>query len=189
MKDMATDKNDQPGEPVSPAGPPQPALDEAEPDLAAVAAERDRLAKEKSDLGDQLLRARAEFDNFRRRTEREKRETWRAASMDMVRHMLPVLDALELALKSTAATDGDLRRGVELTLKQFRETLEKQGLKAIPAAGAQFDPNLHHAVEMVETEDYEDHTVIEEYARGYLFQDQLLRPAMVRVACRPEKGE
>jgi len=187
MNHMAPEKNNQECGPDSSDSTDPQLLVETESDLAAVIAERDRLLKEKTDLGDQLLRVKAEFDNFRKRTEREKRETGRAARMDAVKHILPVLDALELALKSPAGAEGELRRGVDLTLRQFREILEKLGLKAIEAAGARFDPHIHHAVEMVETTDYDDQTVIEEYARGYLFQDQLLRPAMVRVASHPGK--
>ncbi len=187
MNHMAPEKNDQECTPASSESATPELIEDVESILVAVVAERDRLLKEKTDLGDQLLRAKAEFENFRRRTDREKKDVGRTARMDTVKQILPVLDALELALKSQAAADSELRRGVELTLKQFREILEKQGLKAIEAAGARFDPHLHHAVEMVETADYEDQTVIEEYARGYLFQEHLLRPAMVRVASHPRE--
>jgi len=189
MNNMATKKNDPECNPASSESATPQLIEDVESILAAVVAERDRLLKEKSDLGDQLLRVKAEFENFRRRTERERKEGGRTARMDAVRHILPVLDAMELALKSPAGAEGELRRGVELTLKQFREILEKQGLRVIEAAGARFDPHIHHAVEMVETTDYEDQTVIEEYARGYLFHDQLLRPAMVRVASHPHNNE
>ena len=193
MNDMASEEKNRNSTPASP-GPAQPAaleLEEADlaAALAAVTAERDRLIEEMTRLGEQLLRARAEFDNFRKRTEREKRETRRVASIDFIRDILPVLDGLELALKSASGNEGELRRGLELLLKQFRETLEKMGLLAVEAEGAKFDPHIHHAVEMVETEEYEDQTVIGEFQRGYFFRDQLLRPAMVRVASRPRKSE
>lgn len=186
MNNMATDEKDQEYGPAPSESATPQLLEDVETDLAAVVAERDRLLKENTDLSDQVLRVKAEFDNFRKRTDREKREAGRTARMDAVRQILPVLDALELAQKSPAGAEGELRRGVELTLKQFQEILEKQGLKTIEAAGARFDPHIHHAVEMVETSDYEDQTVIEEYARGYMFHDQLLRPAMVRVASSPQ---
>jgi len=189
MNHMAPEKNDPECNPASSESATPQLVEDVESELAAVVAERDRLLKEKTDLSDQLLRAKAEFENFRKRTDRERREGGRTARMDTVKHVLPVLDAMELALKSPAGAEGELRRGVELTLKQFREILEKQGLKAIEAAGAHFDPHIHHAVEMVETADYEDQTVIEEYVRGYLFHDQLLRPAMVRVASHPHNKE
>src|SRR5258706_1822458 len=185
MNNMATDKNKQESSPASSEDVTPESIADVESILATVVAERDRLLQEKSDLSDQLLRVKAEFENFRRRTDREKKDVGRTARMDAVRHILPILDAMELALKSAAGAEGELRRGVELTLKQFREILEKQGLKVIEAGGARFDPHIHHAVEMVETTDYEDQTVIEEYARGYMFHDQLLRPAMVRVASHP----
>lgn len=186
MNNMATDKKDQEYGPASSESATPELIEDVESILETVVAERDRLLREKTDLSDQVLRVKAEFENFRRRTDREKMEGGRMARMDAVRQILPVLDALELALKSAAGAESELRRGVELTLKQFREILEKQGLKTIEAAGARFDPHIHHAVEMVETTDYDDQTVIEEYARGYLFHDQLLRPAMVRVASCPQ---
>lgn len=178
MNDMGTEENKTESTPASPEG--GVTLEAGE--LEALVAERDRLR-------DAMLRTQAEFDNFRKRTAKEKKETGRAASAHVIRELLPVLDGLELALKSPGDADSEMRRGVDLLLKQFRETLEKMGLKAVPAAGAPFDPHIHHAVEMVETEEHPDHTVMEEYQRGYFFQDHLLRPAMVRVAVHPRKGE
>jgi molecular chaperone GrpE len=145
------------------------------------------LEKEAADLRDQLLRRQAEFDNFRKRVERERAEYRINATMDTVQSILPVLDGLEQALKAPAGTSGgqEIRKGVELVEKQLREVLEKMGMTRIDAAGKAFDPHLHHAVEMVETSDHEDHTVLDVYQPGYFFQDKLLRPAMVRVAVHP----
>lgn len=148
-----------------------------------------QMEKEIATLRDQLLRRQAEFDNFRRRVERERHEHRVNAAMDTVQAVLPVLDGLEQALKISASTLAagaqEIHKGVELVQKQLREILEKMGLVRMEVLGKPFDPHLHHAVEMVETTEHEDHTVLEVYQPGYFFQDKLLRPAMVRVAVHP----
>ena len=152
--------------------------------LAAIAAERDQLATEKAELADRLLRARAEFDNARRRAERERSEFLQFAAMDLVKDVLPVLDDFERALKVETA-DRNYAKGVELIYQRLYETLKKLGLEPIETSGRQFDPNLHQAVERVETDEAEDHTVLGEFQKGYNFKGKLLRPAMVRVAVKP----
>lgn len=152
--------------------------------LAAITAERDQLLTEKTDLYDRLLRARAEFDNARRRAERERGDFLQFAAMDLVRETLPVLDDFERALKVETA-DKDYAKGVELIYQRLSETLKKMGLEPIDTAGKQFDPNLHQAVERVETADAEDQAILGEFQRGYNFRGKLLRPAMVRVAVKP----
>ena len=152
--------------------------------FAAIAAERDKLAAEKADLADRLLRARAEFDNARRRAERERSEFLQFAGMDLVKDVLPVLDDFERALKVETA-DRNYAKGVELIYQRLYETLKKLGLEPIETSGQPFDPNLHQAVERVETDEAEDHTVIGEFQKGYNFKGKLLRPAMVRVAVKP----
>ena len=152
--------------------------------LAAVTAERDQLAVEKADLADRVLRARAEFDNARRRTERERSDFLQFAAMDLVKDVLPVLDDFERALKVETA-DQKYAKGVELIYQRLYESLKKLGLEPIETAGKSFDPNVHQAVERVETDEAEDHTVLGEFQRGYNFKGKLLRPAMVRVAVKP----
>jgi molecular chaperone GrpE len=152
--------------------------------LATVAAERDQLAAEKADLSDRLLRARAEFDNARRRAERERSDFLQFAAMDLVRELLPVLDDFERGLKVETA-DRHYAKGVELIYQRLFDVLKKMGLEPIEAAGRPFDPNLHQAVERVETDEQEDQTVLGEFQRGYNFKGKLLRPAMVRVAVKP----
>jgi molecular chaperone GrpE len=152
--------------------------------LAAVKAERDQLAAEKAELHDRLLRGRAEFENARRRTERERFEFIQFAAMDLVREILPVLDDFERALKVETA-DTHYAKGVELIYQRLYETLKKMGLEPIETAGCQFDPNLHQAVERVETDEAEDQAILGEFQRGYNFKGRLLRPAMVRVAVKP----
>ena len=153
----------------------------AGPGVDAVTAERDRLIEEKNDLMDRLLRRQAEFDNFRRRAEREKSEVLEYAGAESVSAILPVLDDFERALK-VECTGKEYARGMEMIYQRLSEALKKLGLEPITAKGQIFDPHFHHAVEMVETDDVEDHTVLDEYQQGYKFRGRLLRPAMVKVA-------
>ena len=154
------------------------------PDAAALAAERDQLAAEKADLQDRFLRSQAEFQNFRRRADRERAEFAEYASTEAVRALLPVLDDFERALKVESA-DREFQKGMELIHQRLYESLKKLGLSPLETVGQPFDPHVHHAVEMVETDAAEDHTVLDEYQRGYNFKSRLLRPAMVKVAVAP----
>lgn len=156
----------------------------AEARMAALTEERDRLAAEKAEMQDRLLRGRAEFDNFRRRAERDRSEYLQFASMDVVRDLLPLLDDFERALKAPGAGE-DYAKGVELIYSRFVETLKKTGLEPIETAGRKFDPNLHEAIGRVESEEAEDQTILGEMQRGYLFKGKLLRPAWVQVAVKP----
>ena len=149
--------------------------------LASVTGERDRLIEEKNDLLDRLLRRQAEFDNFRRRAERERADVLEYAHTESVRAIVPILDDFERALKMESA-DREYARGMELIYQRLSDALKKLGLEPISSKGQKFDPNLHHAVDTVETSDVEDHTVLEEFQRGYNFRGRLLRPAMVKVA-------
>lgn len=151
--------------------------------LDLITAERDRLECEKASLTELLLRRSAEFDNFRKRTERERSDLIEYAASDAVKAMLPVLDDFERAL-AQAPADTEFSRGVELIYQQMADALRKLGLEAIEAEGKPFDPNLHHAIEMVPCTDCEDHTVIGDLLRGYMFKGRLLRPSMVRVAVK-----
>lgn len=153
-------------------------------ELAAITAERDQLLFERADLNDRFLRRQAEFENFRRRVEREKAEFAQFAASEAVTALLPVLDDFERSLKQES-TDRDYQRGIELIYQRLFETLKKLGLEPIAAAGQPFDPYIHQAIERVETEEAEDHTVLDEFQRGYNFKGKLLRPAMVKVAVRP----
>ncbi len=136
---------------------------------------------ERDQLLDRLARLQAEFDNYRKRSQREQAEFKQYASTEVVRSLLPVIDNFELALK-TQAKEGDFRSGIELIRKQLYDVLAKLGLEAIPAKGEMFDPHVHEGIEMVETNEAPDNTVLEELQPGYRFKDRMLRPAMVRVA-------
>jgi molecular chaperone GrpE len=162
---------------------------ETEPDLLAqleaVTAERDQLAAAKADFQDRFLRRTAEFENFRRRVDREKSEFLEYASSEAVTALLPVLDDFERALKQESA-DKEYVRGMEMIFNRLVETLKKLGLEPISSLGQIFDPYIHQAVDRVETNDAEDHTILQEHQRGYNFKGRLLRPAMVQVAVHRE---
>ena len=151
------------------------------PPLESLMVERDRLAEEKNDLMDRLLRRQAEFDNYRRRAERERADLLEYAHAESVGAILPILDDFERALK-LETTDKEYARGMELIYQRLLDSLKKLGLEPISAKGQKFDPHIHHAVDMVETEELEDHTILDEYQQGYNFRGRLLRPAMVKVA-------
>jgi len=152
--------------------------------LETITAERDKLAAENAELEDRLLRSRAEFQNARARAERERSEYLQFASMDMVRQLLPVLDDFERAMRVETA-DREYAKGIELIYQRMYDSLKKAGLEPIDTEGKTFDPNLHQAIERVETDDAEDQAILGEFQRGYQFKGKLLRPAMVRVAVRP----
>jgi molecular chaperone GrpE len=149
--------------------------------VEALTGERDRLLKEKEELVDMLRRRQAEFDNFRKRAEREKSEVLEFAHSDSVRAILPILDDFERALKTESA-DKVYARGMELIYQRLADALKKLGLETITTKGQKFDPHLHHAVDMVETSDVEEQTILDEYQPGYNFRGRPLRPAMVKVA-------
>jgi molecular chaperone GrpE len=155
-----------------------------EAQLAAVTAERDRLAAEKAELQDRQLRTRAEYDNARRRAERERSDFLQFAAMELVKDLLPVLDDFERALKVEGATP-EYAKGVDLIYQRLYETFKKMGLEPVDSTGRKFDPNLHEAVQRVETTEAEDQAILSEFQRGYNFKGRLLRPAMVKVAVKP----
>lgn len=145
-----------------------------------------QLETEKKKLYDQLVRRQADFENFRKRVEREQQEFRQAAEADLLSALLPVLDAFEraLAVPSTGNNE-DYRKGVDLIYRELLSTLNRAGLKAVQAVGRAFDPFLHHAVERVETPEHPDQEVLAELQRGYTLKGRLLRPALVRVAVHP----
>jgi molecular chaperone GrpE len=147
----------------------------------SIAADRDQLLADKTDLQNALLRHAAEFDNFRKRIERERADLFEYAAADAVKALLPVLDDFERALK-VQTDDIEYQKGIELIYQRMFEALAKLGLQPIEAEGKPFDPNIHHAIEMVETGEYEDQTVLGELLRGYTFKGRLLRASMVKVA-------
>jgi molecular chaperone GrpE len=138
-------------------------------------------AKEK--LYDRFLRKQAEFENFRKRTEKEKQEFYDFALARFVKELLPVLDGLERGLYGPESeTVESYKKGMELILKQFRDALSSAGLQPIRAIGTIFDPSYHQAVMREENNNLAENEIIEELQRGYTFKDRLLRPSMVKVA-------
>jgi molecular chaperone GrpE len=141
-------------------------------------------------LHERYLRLAAEFDNYRKLSQRDMREASRFANEGMLRELLPIVDNLERAVKAAQGTaNGEgLVRGVELTLKQFGETLAKFGVRPVASVGDPFDPTCHQAVARVERPDVPENQVIEEFQKGYLLHDRILRAAMVSVAGAPAGG-
>jgi molecular chaperone GrpE len=152
-----------------------------------VEAEMEELRAERASYLDRLARLQAEFDNFRKRSAKEQQDYRDYALAEALRSLLPILDSLDRALKTNEASVQDFHSGIELIDKQFHDALSKLGVEPIPAEGEVFDPNLHQAIQMVDTEEVADNHVIDELQRGYRIKDRLLRPAMVRVAHNPKK--
>jgi molecular chaperone GrpE len=149
-------------------------------------AERDELKKERDQLKDRVARLQAEFENARKRAEKEKADFRDFALGSVVEQFLPVLDNFELALKSTGSLD-QLRAGVELIVKQMEEILRGMQVQPVATVGEEFDPRHHEAMGSVEREDLPDQHVAEEIRRGYRLREKLLRPALVRVVSNPKQ--
>jgi molecular chaperone GrpE len=190
-KPKEPEANDPSGEtPVnSTAGPvlvPSPSVGEG--DAAAVSLEDQirRLAAEKDELRDTLLRRQADFENYRKRTEKERQQERHRGVEHLVELLLPVLDAFDNALAAAqGAGDTEYLKGFELIRRQLWDALSKQGLARIDSVGKEFNPHFHHAIAKVETAEHPDGTVVGELQPGYTFHERILRPAMVRVAAEP----
>lgn len=158
----------------------------AEPAAEAAADAIETLRRERDALYERLLRTAAEFDNYRKRMERERRELAEYAAADVLAELLPIVDNFERALRAPVGTDVEaFRRGVELIHKQMLDLLRKRGVTPIEALGADFDPNYHQAVIHEASDTHREGEVMQELQRGYMLGDRLLRPAMVKVAKRP----
>jgi molecular chaperone GrpE len=155
------------------------AMDDPEAELESLRAER-------ASYLDRLARLQAEFDNFRKRSMKEQQDFRDYALAEALKSLLPILDSLDRALNTNATSVQEYLSGIELIDKQFHDALARLGVEPIPAEGELFDPNLHQAVQMVDTADVADNHVIDELQRGYRIKDRLLRPAMVRVASNPK---
>lgn len=148
-------------------------------DLEALTTERD-------DFKDRLLRMTAEFDNYRKRVDRERRELSEAAAADLIRDLLPIIDDLERAMtasrKEAAGRESAVLQGVELTHRHLLEQLRRRGVEPIDAVGQMFDPELHESVAVERAAGKPDGEILEEFRRGYRVAGRLLRPSMVKVA-------
>jgi molecular chaperone GrpE len=155
--------------------------------------ERERALKAEEEAGklrEALLRKSADFDNLKRRTEREKTDFFKFALAEVIRDLLAVLDNFERAMEHReTSSDVDFRQGVSMIGKQLSETLRKYGLTEIPAEGMPFDPNVHEAIAREETEAAAPGTVLSVLQKGYALNDRLLRPARVKVASAPARSD
>jgi molecular chaperone GrpE len=165
-------------------GPADAPADEAADEQSAANADLlAELTEEKNALQDRLLRLAAEFDNYRKRVERDRRDQADAAVASAVEDLLPIVDNLERALEAPAGEDTDsYRQGVELIHRQMLDLLRRRGVTPIESVGADFDPQVHQAVAHEASPEHREGEVMEEFRRGYKLGDRLLRPAMVKVA-------
>jgi len=151
---------------------------------APASSDPEELRRQRDEYYDRLLRKTAEFDNFRKRTDRERQAQAEAAAADLLEELLPLIDDLERALQTEAGTEGAAayRRGVELIHRSLMEILRKRGVRPIEALGADFDPYYHQAVAHEPSSEHREGEIVEEFRRGYMLGDRLLRPSMVKVA-------
>ncbi|MEY4631629.1 MAG: hypothetical protein RIQ81_1749 [Pseudomonadota bacterium] len=157
-------------------------------DQGALTAEIDKLREEVKSLQDRYLRQVAELENYRRRTEREKSDLLKFGNEGLVKDLVPVLDSFHQAMpaggseeaRSTASVEG-LISGMDMVRQQLMSALRRHGLEEVPAVGSKFDPNVHQAIQRIESDDCGVETVAQEFARGYLLNGRLVRPAMVSV--------
>lgn len=151
--------------------------------------EEEGLKKSLEEADDKYIRLYADFENYKKIAARNKEELLKYANDDLMKDVLTVIDHLELALQHTDENEGPnpLVEGVELTLKELRNILEKHGLVSIETVGKPFDPAVHHAMSQVETKDAKENTVVKEFRKGYMLKDRVLRAAMVAVAKKPSK--
>lgn len=146
--------------------------------------EIDQLRKQVEEGKERLLRAQADFDNFRRRTLKEKEELAQYAAMKLIGELLPVTDNMDRALAASKANQDfeSLAKGVDMIFRQFSQVLENEGLKPMNAVGQPFNPEFHQAIMQVESEEHEEGIVVEEVQKGYMLKEKVLRPAMVKVS-------
>jgi len=165
-------------------------LKEEETTEKAPVAEREQLLAELQEINAKYLRLYAEFDNYKKRVSKDKEELIKYGNESLLYEILPFIDHLEMALKHASnEVSSGLVQGVEITLRELKKTLEKFGLTAIEAEGKPFDPVVHHAMSQVERNDTEDNTVVEDFRRGYMLRDKVLRPALVAVSKKTVKSE
>lgn len=141
-------------------------------------------SKECEELSNRFVRLQADFNNYKKRTEKERENIYQYATQDLITSLLPVMDNFDRALKvdKNESTLDNLYKGVEIVFNQFMETLKSNGLEEINALGEKFDPNYHHAVVQEENEDYDENIVTEVFQKGYKVKEKVIRPSMVKVS-------
>lgn len=130
---------------------------------------------------DKYVRLYADFENYKKRTAKEKADLYSYASAELIEKLLSVLDSFEIALKNKTEENPSVYEGIEKIFKQLKDVLESEGLCVIPCVGECFDPNCHHAVATDSSGDYKDNIITEEFVRGYQYKQKVLRPSMVKV--------
>jgi molecular chaperone GrpE len=190
-EDASAAKEEQPRAADLSAGPVMAELLATRAELRRVEGELKKLGDERHEWADKLARRQADFDNYRKRTERERAETYNRALGEVVRRLLPVIDNLQRALEAERSLETEesnefrhFLHGVELINRQLGGVLESLGVEVVPTVGELFDPHVHEAVATEATDEVEPDTIVQEMQRGYRLRDKLLRPAMVKVATR-----
>ncbi len=140
-----------------------------------------KLKDDANAINDKYLRLLAEFDNYKRRTQKEKEGTYDLAVGNTVNDIIPILDTLEISMKNETGNVEDYRKGIELVIKKFNDTLSKLGVTPIEAVGNPFDPEFHNAVMNSEEGEGESGTVLDEFQKGYMLKDKVIRHSMVKV--------
>jgi molecular chaperone GrpE len=163
-----------------------PEVFELDADDAAADSDVGKLAKDLEDLRQTLLRRQADFDNYRKRVEKERSEDSRRSTARVIEGLIPVVDSFDQALASHREPEyANYRKGFELIHKQLLDNLAKLGAERIDPLGMTFDPHMHQAMDRTETTEHEDGTIVQVFQPGYVFHGRVLRPAMVRVAVHP----
>jgi len=164
---------------------PQPGPPDQDQQVSSEQPEVETLRKERDNLYERLLRKQAEFENYKKRIDREKSEFMQFASSELMKELLNAVDSFDLALKNSSRdASGETQRGFELIYKQLLDTLSRFGLKPIEALGRKFDPNVHQAVSTEVSDQVDENTVLKEMRKGYTLNGRLLRPAMVSVSVK-----
>ena len=189
-EELREDEEETPGDEAPEWEIPEEELEDMEP-LELQKEEEPSYEEQVKELDDKYVRLYAEFENYRKRVLKEKEDLASYVREELIYELLTSLDHLDIALKhaNEDETSSGIRQGVEMTLRELNRTLEKFGLKPIEALGKPFDPEFHHAVSHVESDEADENTVIEELRKGYMYGDKVLRAAMVAVSRRPGEAE
>lgn len=163
----------------------------AEKELESLKETLAALEKERDEAKERMLRLHAETENFKKRITKEKEDFQKYANENLVKEFLPVIDNLERAVAHAkeSGESGGFLEGVEMTLNMFGQSLERLGVKEVPAEGETFDPEMHEAVQQIESGDHEPNIVVSAFQKGYMLKERLIRPAMVVVSKSPEKKQ
>jgi len=179
-------------EPVEPAEGFPPSGNETGPkseDPDSLQQKVNQLEQEKEELMNRLVRLQADFDNYRKRTRVEKEELEKQANFNLIQRLLPVIDNLERACQTSGENSEDIREGVQMVTRQFKEILEKEGVTPIECPGEPFDPNCHEAVMVEDSSEHPPNTVLDELQKGYKMKDKVLRASMVKVSSDESSGK